>query len=132
MTDDDLCYMSATDAAARFRARTLSPVELMEAIIRRADSIAQTINPFADCYFDEARARARESETLFLKHRGVTENEKPRQTTTNPASHKWEVGVFANLLLTPQQTPDLFGSSSSLAKNTVLRRLTIRRSEIHP
>ena len=67
MNDDDLCYMSATDAVAQFRARTLSPVELMEAIIRRAESIAETINPFADCYFDEARTRARESETLFVK-----------------------------------------------------------------
>lgn len=67
MTDDDLCYMSATDAAAHFRSRTLSPVELLDAIIRRATSIATTINPFADCYFDEARVRARESEALFLK-----------------------------------------------------------------
>ena len=67
MTDDDLCYMSATDAAARFRARTLSPVKLMEAIISRAESISETINPFTDCYFDEALANAKKSETLFLK-----------------------------------------------------------------
>lgn len=67
MTVDDLCFMSATEAAARFRARTLSPVELLEAIIKRAESIAETINPFTDCYFDEARSRARESEALFLK-----------------------------------------------------------------
>jgi Asp-tRNA(Asn)/Glu-tRNA(Gln) amidotransferase A subunit family amidase len=68
MKDDDLCYMSAIEALARFRARTLSPVELVEAIISRAESISETINPFTDCYFDEARARARESEALFLKN----------------------------------------------------------------
>ena len=68
MTDDDLCYMSATDAAARFRSRRLSPVELIDAIIGRSTLITETINPFTDCYFDEARARARESEALFLKN----------------------------------------------------------------
>ena len=67
MNDGDLCYISATEALARFRARTLSPVELMEAIICRAESITETINPFADRYFDEARTRARKSEALFLK-----------------------------------------------------------------
>ncbi len=37
MTDDDLCYMSAVEAIARFKARTLSPVELMAAVIARAE-----------------------------------------------------------------------------------------------
>ena len=32
MTDLDLCYMSATEAIRRFKERSLSPVELMEAI----------------------------------------------------------------------------------------------------
>ena len=30
MLDDDLCYMPATEALARFRDRSLSPVELTE------------------------------------------------------------------------------------------------------
>ena len=37
MTDDDLCYMSVVEAIARFKARTLSPVELMAAVINRAE-----------------------------------------------------------------------------------------------
>lgn len=66
MTDDDLCYMSATEAAAHFRSRALSPVELIDAIIKRANEVSNTVNPFADRYFDEARTRARKSETLFM------------------------------------------------------------------
>ena len=34
--DLDLCYVSATDALARFRDRSLSPVELLTALIDRA------------------------------------------------------------------------------------------------
>ncbi len=37
MTDDDLCYMSAVEAIARFKARTLSPIELMAAVINRTE-----------------------------------------------------------------------------------------------
>lgn len=70
MTDDDLCYMSATEALARFRARTLSPVELMEAIISRAETIFGTINPFADRYFDEARESAKAAEAKYARSDG--------------------------------------------------------------
>ena len=59
MSSDDLCYMSASVAIKQFRALSLSPVELLDAIIDRAESISDTINPFADCYFDEARRRAK-------------------------------------------------------------------------
>ncbi|MEM7169430.1 MAG: amidase [Pseudomonadota bacterium] len=65
MTDDDLCYMPATEALDRFRARTLSPVELMEAILSRAESVIGSINPFADRYFDEAREGARAAEAKY-------------------------------------------------------------------
>jgi Asp-tRNA(Asn)/Glu-tRNA(Gln) amidotransferase A subunit family amidase len=58
MTDDELCYMSATEALAHFQDRALSPVELLAAVIRRADAIATTVNPFADRYFEEATRRA--------------------------------------------------------------------------
>ena len=35
----DLAYMPATEAIAQFKARTLSPVELMEAVIARAEAV---------------------------------------------------------------------------------------------
>ena len=58
MQDDDLNYLSACEAARRFRDRSLSPVELLDAQIARAEGIRETVNPFGDCYFDEARERA--------------------------------------------------------------------------
>ncbi len=66
MGDDDLNYMSAFEAARCFRERTLSPVDLLEALIERAEAISDTINPFGDCYFDEARWQAREAEKAFM------------------------------------------------------------------
>ena len=56
---NDLLYMSATDALKKFRSRSLSPVELVDAIIARAEKIQDTVNPFADKYFDEAFKNAK-------------------------------------------------------------------------
>ena len=67
MSTDDLCYMSATEAIKEFRALSLSPVELLDAIINRAEAISESINPFADRYFDEALVRAKNAENLYLK-----------------------------------------------------------------
>jgi hypothetical protein len=35
----ELCYLTATEALARFRARTLSPLELLDALIARSEDI---------------------------------------------------------------------------------------------
>ena len=35
LTDDDLCFMPATDMAGAFRAKKLSPVEAMDAVLAR-------------------------------------------------------------------------------------------------
>ena len=67
MSIDDLCYMSAQEAIKRFRNLSLSPVELLDAIIKRANQISETVNPFGDCYFEEAKERAKKSEALYAK-----------------------------------------------------------------
>ena len=67
MSIDDLCYMSAYEALKRFRNLSLSPVELLDAILKKANSVADTVNPFADCYFEEARENAKKSETLYAQ-----------------------------------------------------------------
>src|SRR5687768_6162930 len=54
MTNDDLCYLSAAQALAAFRARELSPAELMQALVDRATAVNARINCFADSYFEEA------------------------------------------------------------------------------
>ncbi len=63
---NDLPHMSAIEALERFRSRNLSPVELIDAIIARAEKIQQTINPFADRYFDEAFQNAKVAEAKYI------------------------------------------------------------------
>lgn len=65
MADLDLCYLSATDAITMFKAKTLSPVELLDAQIARAEAIEPEINAFTYTYFDEAREQAQEAEARY-------------------------------------------------------------------
>jgi Asp-tRNA(Asn)/Glu-tRNA(Gln) amidotransferase A subunit family amidase len=68
MTDDELCYLSANAALQLFKARKLSPVDLLRALQHRAGRINSAINCFADQYFDEALARAKLSEQRYSKN----------------------------------------------------------------
>ena len=65
MSDSELCYLSATEALADFRERSLSPVELLEALIRRSESVEPVINAFAERYFEEALAGAKKAEKRY-------------------------------------------------------------------
>jgi Asp-tRNA(Asn)/Glu-tRNA(Gln) amidotransferase A subunit family amidase len=65
--DDALCYLPASEALALFRKRALSPVELLEALIRRAGAVEPVINAFTECYFDEALEQARAAEQRYAK-----------------------------------------------------------------
>ena len=65
MADADLCYLPATDALARFRDRTLSPVELVRALIDRAERVGPAVNAFAHTHFERALAAARAAETIY-------------------------------------------------------------------
>jgi Asp-tRNA(Asn)/Glu-tRNA(Gln) amidotransferase A subunit family amidase len=65
MSEDNLCYISASDALARFKARTLSPVELMQAVIKRSESVNPKINAFTATYYDRALALARKAEAVY-------------------------------------------------------------------
>ena len=69
-SDLDLCYLSAGEAMALFRARELSPVELLQALIARAEAVEPAINAFAFTYYDEALAKARKAEAKFAKTDG--------------------------------------------------------------
>ncbi|MFE7388651.1 amidase [Streptomyces sp. NPDC057582] len=66
MTDlTDLAYLPATEALRRFRDRSLSPVELMTAVIARAEAVEPKVNALAERTFDEALAAAREAEARY-------------------------------------------------------------------
>ncbi len=64
-TRTELHYMSATEALARFRARTLSPVELLDAVISRAQDTEPMVNALCHQRFEEARDEARRAEQSY-------------------------------------------------------------------
>ena len=61
-----LCYLSAREAVDRFRARTLSPVELMQALVARAERLAPVVNATVAIHAEQALAQAREAEARYL------------------------------------------------------------------
>jgi aspartyl-tRNA(Asn)/glutamyl-tRNA(Gln) amidotransferase subunit A len=60
-------YLSATDALERFRAKQLSPAELMTAVIDRAEKVEPAINAFAETRYDEAMDLARAAESAYAR-----------------------------------------------------------------
>lgn len=66
MTDTtELAYLPATEALRRFRDRTLSPVELMGAVIARAEAAEPTVNALAERTFEAAMDAARAAEARY-------------------------------------------------------------------
>ena len=63
--DDDLPYLSATEALRLFRSRELSPVELMTAVIARAEAVEPAINAFAETCYDQAMDAARAAQERY-------------------------------------------------------------------
>jgi Asp-tRNA(Asn)/Glu-tRNA(Gln) amidotransferase A subunit family amidase len=60
-----LCYMSASEALRRFRANTLSPVTLMEAVLEAATEQQATVNAATAIFAEQARAQARLAEQRY-------------------------------------------------------------------
>ncbi|MET0238230.1 MAG: amidase [Kibdelosporangium sp.] len=57
----DLVYLSATEALALFQSGELAPVELMAAVVERAQQTEPAINAFTDRYFEDALDQARQA-----------------------------------------------------------------------
>ncbi|MEU5893604.1 amidase [Streptomyces sp. NPDC047461] len=70
-TDLDLTYLSATEARRLFDARELSPVELMRAVIDRAEQTEPVVGAFTEQLYDEALDQARHAEDRFLGKGGL-------------------------------------------------------------
>jgi Asp-tRNA(Asn)/Glu-tRNA(Gln) amidotransferase A subunit family amidase len=69
-----LHYLSATEALQRFRARELSPVELLEAVLARAEEVEPTVNALCHRFSDAAREQARAAEARYA---GMGEEPRP-------------------------------------------------------
>jgi Asp-tRNA(Asn)/Glu-tRNA(Gln) amidotransferase A subunit family amidase len=67
----DLCYITATEAIERFKSGTLSPVELMEAVIQRSEEVNPKVNAYTYTFFDRALDQAREAEAKYARGEAV-------------------------------------------------------------
>jgi Asp-tRNA(Asn)/Glu-tRNA(Gln) amidotransferase A subunit family amidase len=85
---DDLHYLSASDALRRFRAKELSPVELMQAVIHRAGEVEPAINAFAETHFESALQQARSAEARY-----AGKGEVPRELEGLPVAIKEEAPI---------------------------------------
>jgi Asp-tRNA(Asn)/Glu-tRNA(Gln) amidotransferase A subunit family amidase len=61
----DLHYLTAAEALRLFRARELSPVELVTAVIERAGAVEPAINAFAETFYEDALRQAKEAEARY-------------------------------------------------------------------
>jgi Asp-tRNA(Asn)/Glu-tRNA(Gln) amidotransferase A subunit family amidase len=84
----DLAYLPATEAIRLFRSRDLSPVELMEAVIARAEEVESTVNALCHRFFDEALEAARAAEERYAGR-----GEEPRPLEGIPLAVKEEEAV---------------------------------------
>lgn len=70
MSDLNICYLTASEALRRFKDRTLSPVELLQAYLARAEEIKDTVNGFTALYAEEALSEARKAEARYAADAG--------------------------------------------------------------
>ncbi|HMK12011.1 MAG TPA: amidase, partial [Acidimicrobiales bacterium] len=84
----DLHYLSATEALAAFRAKTLSPVELMEAVLARADEVDGAVNALCHRFDERALDQSRQAEARYLGR-----GEPPRPLEGIPMAVKEEEAV---------------------------------------
>ena len=74
MASDDLSHRSGADLLRAFRTREASPVEAMEATLRRAEALRESCNPFTEIFAESALEKARESEA---RHAGKNGGPRP-------------------------------------------------------
>src|SRR5262245_32208684 len=67
MSNDELCFTSAVDLAAAIRARTLSPVEVTEAVLERIQKVNPVVNAYCTVAADQALAEARQAEARVIE-----------------------------------------------------------------
>jgi aspartyl-tRNA(Asn)/glutamyl-tRNA(Gln) amidotransferase subunit A len=67
MSNTDLCYMSALDLAAAIRAKKVSPVEMINAVLARIEQLNPKLNAFCSVTADAARQAAQAAERAVMR-----------------------------------------------------------------
>jgi len=68
MSDNELCYMTADDAISAFKAKKISPIELVDAVIHQSEKVNNSVNAFTYTFFDEAREAAKIAEKRYFNN----------------------------------------------------------------
>jgi aspartyl-tRNA(Asn)/glutamyl-tRNA(Gln) amidotransferase subunit A len=63
---DDLCWLSALELAAQIRAKKISPVEVVDAVLARIERVNPILNAFCTLTADEARDAAQAAEVSVM------------------------------------------------------------------
>jgi amidase len=79
---DDICFLSATELARRYRARKLSPLEVMQAVLARIDAVNPAVNAYVTVARESALAAARRATRML-----------GRKATTLPPLHGVPVSI---------------------------------------
>ena len=66
-SDDALCYASVDDLIAMFRAGKASPLDLLNAQIKRIEAFNPKVNCITDEHFDQALKEAKQSEDRYRR-----------------------------------------------------------------
>jgi aspartyl-tRNA(Asn)/glutamyl-tRNA(Gln) amidotransferase subunit A len=67
MGQEELCFTPATELAQAIRQRTLSPVELMQAVLERAQRLNPSLNAICTPTYDDAMQAARLAEAAVMR-----------------------------------------------------------------
>jgi Asp-tRNA(Asn)/Glu-tRNA(Gln) amidotransferase A subunit family amidase len=67
MDATDLCFTPATELAAMIRRRTLSPVDIMDAILARIEALNPRLNAYLTVDVERAREQAKAAEAALMR-----------------------------------------------------------------
>jgi amidase len=80
--DDDICFFPATELARLYRARQVSPLEVMRAVLARIDAVNPAVNAYVTVARDSALAADRRATRML-----------GRKATTLPLLHGVPVSI---------------------------------------
>jgi amidase len=123
LSDQELCYLGAAEALNLFKARKLSPVELMRAVIERAEVVEPTINAFPFTYFDRALEAAQKAEAKYARSDG-----RPRALEGIPVAIKNETAIKGEITTAGSL---IFKDARDEHTSPVVERLTRAGAIIH-
>src|SRR6266478_1226846 len=102
--DLELCYLTATEAIDQFKAKKLSPIELMKAVLARCETVNPKLNVLTYTFAERALEHAKASEARYMKgDRSKASRSRLRifirSGARSPLSARWSIRTF--VLTTP-------------------------------